>query len=197
MPHSGLLADCGTDNLKLGEQLLLWSLRSWVAATREGRCALCEIAEPFALIKAEPVAEAMHRTFLLLLRPTNRGIRVHYPRCGTIGEEESRILLAAGAAYHCDESLAGRLLAGSFRPDTAATLASAFKNGVLLCNLVDRLRLTDDAGWAVGLYPRARTRATSLANLEKALALVFVRTEVPVRSRPTAAEVRCCGGACV
>ncbi len=127
MPHSGLLADCGTDNLKLGEQLLLWSLRSWVAATREGRCALCEIAEPFALIKAELVAEALHRTFLLLLRPSNRGIRVHYPRCGTIGEEESRILLAAGAAYHCDECLAGRLLAGSFRPDTAAALASALR----------------------------------------------------------------------
>ncbi len=125
MPHSLLLADCRTDNLKLGEQLLLWSLRSWVQATREKRCPLCAIEEPFALIKAEAVAEALHRTFLLLLKPSDQGLRVHYPRCSVIGEDESRILLAASAAYHEDVCLAGRLLSGTFRPQMATAFATA------------------------------------------------------------------------
>ncbi len=127
MPHSRLLADCGTDNLTLGEQLLLWSLRSWVEATREGRCPLCEITEPFALIKAEAIAEALHRSFLLLLRPSDRGLRVRYPRCCTIAEDESRILLAAGAAFHDDEALACRLLRGSFPQATAEALTAALR----------------------------------------------------------------------
>lgn len=133
MPHSLLLADCRTDNLKLSEQLLLWSLRSWVQATREQRCPLCTIEEPFALINAEPVAEALHRTFLLLLIPRDRGLRVHYPRCCTIAEDESRLLLAAGAAHHGEEQLASRLLAGSFDRATARALAQALRAlGVLL-----------------------------------------------------------------
>ncbi len=89
---------------------MLWSLRSWVTARREGRCPLCEITEPFALIKAEPLAEALHRIFLLLMRSNDCGLRVSYPRCRTIGEAESRMLLAASAAFHDDEPLAGRLL---------------------------------------------------------------------------------------
>ncbi|MEQ8651263.1 MAG: hypothetical protein RIC87_02245 [Kiloniellales bacterium] len=133
MPHSLLLADCRTDNLKLSEQLLLWSLRSWVQATREGHCPLCAIQEPFALIGAEPVAEALHRTFLLLLRPSDRGLRFHFPRCCTIAEDESRLLLAAGAAHHGEEQMACRLLSGSFERSTAEALAQALRAlGVLL-----------------------------------------------------------------
>ncbi len=133
MPHSLLLADCRTDNLKLSEQLLLWALRSWVQATRERRCPLCAIEEPFALINAEPVAEALHRTLLLLLKPSTRGVRVHYPRCCTIAEDESRLLLAAGAAHHGEEQMACRLLSGSFYRTTAAALAQALRAlGVLL-----------------------------------------------------------------
>lgn len=125
MPHSRLLAGIGTDSLSLGEQLLLWSLRSWDEAVRQRRCPLCAIQEPFALIKAEPVAEALHRSFVLLLRPRSRPLDLHPPRAGVVGEDESRFLLAAGAAFHGGEALACRLLTGLLPRDLAAALATA------------------------------------------------------------------------
>ncbi len=127
MPHSQLLAETSTENLTLGEQLLLWSVRSWTAAAREGRCPLCEILEPFELIKAEPVAEALHRTLLMLLKPKDGVLRVHPPRCGVIAEDESRFLLAAGAAFHESEAMAARLLSGRLKHDTAVALAAALR----------------------------------------------------------------------
>jgi len=127
MPHIRLLAGASTDTLALGEQLLLWSLRSWHEAVRSGRCPLCAIVEPFGLIKAEAVAEALHRSLLLLLGPGNRTLVLNAPRCGQVGEEESTFLLAAGAAFHQSEAMASRMLGELLQRQTAADLASALR----------------------------------------------------------------------
>ncbi|GAB5470879.1 MAG: hypothetical protein Kilf2KO_39090 [Rhodospirillales bacterium] len=125
MPHSSFLADSKTDTLVLGEQLLLWSLRSWAKAAEEGACPLCAILEPFALIKAEPLAEALHESLALLLRPSARRLRLHRPAAGVVSEDESRFLLAAAAAFHEDSVLAGRLLTGLLDGKAAGDLAAA------------------------------------------------------------------------
>ncbi|MEO1193864.1 MAG: hypothetical protein AAFY02_19065 [Pseudomonadota bacterium] len=133
MPHSSLLANTTTENLVLGEQLLLWSLRRWAEAVTQEGCPHCAIVEPFALIKAEAVAEALHQSLLLLMKPGMAVTRLHRPSVAVIAEDESRFLLAAGAAYHGDPDLAARLLSGGAGSEAATALGKALQAlGVLL-----------------------------------------------------------------
>lgn len=79
-------------------RLLVWAMRTWVAAAHRGRCACARIGPAFAAARIEPALPDFGLAMHLLNREGTGQLRFRPPDCHAVGDDEARVLALFAAA---------------------------------------------------------------------------------------------------
>ena len=92
-----------TPQLSSGGQLLLWSMRQWVASIRQGRCAGCDLRAPYNDLNCISAISELHEMMCVLSRSARRAIDIYQPAELVISRDERALLQIVATA--CPDSL--------------------------------------------------------------------------------------------
>lgn len=111
--------------LSPGEQSLIWSMRSWVAAMVAGRCP-CQLLEPlFTQWRLADILPDFNGVMVLLNREGQGGFRFCAQTCGQVNDDEARLLVLFHAAAAQDNLLLRRLTDPMLKADAVPPFLAA------------------------------------------------------------------------
>lgn len=112
-------------DLPPGEQMILWSMRSWVAAAMAERCPCTALAPSFARWRVDDLLAAFSRTMFLLNEAGQGQLRFGQPGCAMVHDDEARLLVLFHAAAEYDEFLTRRLADQIVKPSAISDFVIA------------------------------------------------------------------------
>ena len=92
-----------------GEQILIWSMRSWVSAMAEQRCPCTALRGSFERWRLGDVLPDFNMVMFLLNVEGQRGQRFCQQHCPMVGDDEAGMLALFHAAAGHEEKLVRRL----------------------------------------------------------------------------------------
>ncbi len=111
--------DRPVSDLPPGDQMLLWSMRSWVAAMAFQRCPCSVLGPSFERWRVGELLRDFNMAMFLLNAEGMGPLRFGQPSCGTVHDDEAILLSLFHAAAYNDEKHVGRLAAQLVKPEMA------------------------------------------------------------------------------
>jgi hypothetical protein len=102
-----------------GDQMILWSMRSWVAAMSAQKCPCSTLEPSFQRWRVAELLRDFNLAMFLLNAEGAGPLRFGQPGRLTVHDDEAVLLALFHAAADADERLVGRLAAQLVRPEAA------------------------------------------------------------------------------
>jgi hypothetical protein len=99
-----------------GDQMILWSMRSWAAAMAMQRCPCATLGPLFEHWRVADLLRDFNMTMFLLNGEGAGPLRFGQPGCGTVHDDEAILLTLFHAAADRDQTLVGRIAAQLVKP---------------------------------------------------------------------------------
>lgn len=106
-------------DLPPGDQMLLWSMRNWVAASSFQKCPCAVLGPAFERWRLGELLRDFNMAMFLLNAEGTGPLRFGHPGCGIVHDDEAILLSLFHAAACNDEKLMGRLAAQLIKPEMA------------------------------------------------------------------------------
>jgi hypothetical protein len=123
-------------DLEPGNQILVWSMRSWVAAIANGRCTCAALGPCFARWRLADLLGDFNMAMFLLNGEGQVGLRFAPPECGHVRDDEAMLLAMFHAGAVRDGPVLQRFVAQLVQPQAEGPFLTA------VCNAADMLRRT-------------------------------------------------------
>lgn len=112
-------------DLAPGNQILLWSMRSWVAAVANGRCTCAALGPAFARWRLADLLGDFNMAMFLLNVEGQGGLRFAPPQCGLVRDDEAMLLAMFHAGAVGDGTMLQRFAAQLVQPDAEGPFLTA------------------------------------------------------------------------
>lgn len=112
-------------SLAPGDQMLLWSMRSWVAAMALQRCPCAALGASFERWKVADLLGDFNMTMCLLNGEGTGPLRFCQPGCATVRDDEAMLLALFHAAATSDFRMLQRMAAQIVQPHAVSPLIAA------------------------------------------------------------------------
>jgi len=109
--------DRAVRDLAPGEQMLTWSMRSWVSAMATRRCPCSVLGPAFARWRVVDLLADFNMTMFLLNNEGQSELKFAQPQCGLVRDDEARLLALFHAAAAKDMGLLTRFTAQFVQPE--------------------------------------------------------------------------------
>ena len=100
-----------------GHQILLWSMRSWVAAMSVQRCPCSVLGPSFERWRVAELLPDFNMAMFVLNVEGTGPLRFGQPNCATVHDDEAMLLTLFDAAADNDDTLVDRLAAQAVKPE--------------------------------------------------------------------------------
>jgi hypothetical protein len=100
-----------------GDQMILWSMRSWVAAMSVQKCPCATLGPSFERWRVVELLRDFNMAMFLLNAEGTGPLRFGQPGCATVHDDEAVLLTLFHASADGEERLAGRLAAQLVKPE--------------------------------------------------------------------------------
>jgi hypothetical protein len=117
--------DRPVSSLAPGHQILVWSMRGWVAAMALQRCPCAALGASFERWRVADLLSDFNMTMCLLNGEAQGHLHFCRPDCGTIRDDEAMLLALFDAAASDDYRRLQRIAAQIVKPEAVSPLIAA------------------------------------------------------------------------
>ena len=120
--------DRAVRDLEPGNQILVWSMRSWVAAIAQGRCTCAALGPAFFRWRLGDLLGDFNMMMFLLNGEGQTGLRFAPPECGLVRDDEAMLLAMFHAGAVGDGAVLQRFAAQLVTPQAEEPFRIAVVN---------------------------------------------------------------------